>query len=119
MANVPDRRRIWKKLLELKRRAMTKEGTQTIIGEFNHKVERVGGIDAIIQKLKWMYRYFRDPEVKAYKKGLIGAALLYFIVPTDVIADLVPVVGYVDDMTAVLIVWRLLSGELEKYKRTH
>ncbi|MFC7441328.1 YkvA family protein [Laceyella putida] len=119
MANHPDRRRIWRKLMELKRRALTKEGTQTIIGEFNHKVERVGGIDTIIHKLKVMYQYFRDPEVKVYKKGLIGAALLYFIVPADVMVDVLPVVGYVDDMTAVLIVWRLLSSELEAYMRSH
>ncbi|MRG28759.1 YkvA family protein [Laceyella tengchongensis] len=118
MAEHPDRQRIWNKLMAFKSRAMTKEGSQTIVNEFNHKVERVGGIDAIIDKLKIMYQYFRDPEVHAAKKGLIGAALLYFIIPTDVVLDVLPAVGYVDDMTAVLLVWRLLSSELEAYKRT-
>lgn len=108
-----DNRKIVQTLKRLKQRSLTKEGERTVLDEFNHKVERVGGIGAMIEKLKVMYQYFRDPHVSKAKKGLVGAALLYFILPTDVVADWIPVAGYLDDMTAALFVWRLLSKELE------
>lgn len=101
----------------LKKEALTKEGEKKIIDQFNRKVERVGGIQALIHKLKVMYHYFRDPEVSKKKKGLVGAALLYFILPTDVIFDWLPVVGYMDDMAAVLFVWRFLSEELDLFEK--
>ncbi|MBA4601413.1 YkvA family protein [Thermoactinomyces mirandus] len=112
-----DHRKMVAMLSDLKERALTREGEKTIIDQFNDKIARVGGIQAVIHKLKVMYNYFRDPRVSKMKKGLAGAALLYFILPTDIIFDWVPLMGYVDDMTAVLFVWRLLSKELDQFER--
>ncbi|MBA4541744.1 MULTISPECIES: YkvA family protein [Thermoactinomyces] len=108
-------RKIVQTLKKLKQRSLTDEGERTVLDQFNQKVERAGGIEALIEKLKVMYQYFRDPHVSKTKKGLVGAALLYFILPTDVVADWIPVAGYLDDMTAALLVWRLLSKELELF----
>lgn len=104
-------------LNRLKERAMTPEGKKTILENFNEKVRRVGGMEKVIHKLKLMYRYFRAPDVPAAKKGLAGAALLYFLLPIDVVIDWIPIVGYMDDLTAVMIVWRFLSRELEEFER--
>ncbi len=112
-----DHRKMVAMLGDLKQRALSKEGEKTIIDQFNEKVARVGGIQAVIQKLKVMYNYFRDPRVSKMKKGLAGAALLYFILPADVIFDWIPLLGYVDDVTAVLFVWRLLSKELDQFEQ--
>ncbi|MDA8351888.1 MAG: DUF1232 domain-containing protein [Firmicutes bacterium] len=103
-------------LKPLKSQAVTPEGKRKILDEFNDKVRRVGGIERVIDKLKLLYHYFRDPETHRAKKALAGAALLYFILPADVIPDLLPGLGYVDDAAAVAMVWKFLSDELAHYE---
>lgn len=104
-------------LYRLKERAMTEEGKKQILDNFNEKIRRVGGIEQLIYKLKLMYSYFQSPDVPAAKKGLVGAALLYFLLPTDVLFDGIPIIGYMDDFTAVMWVWRFLSKELEEFEQ--
>ncbi|MDR6225263.1 YkvA family protein [Desmospora profundinema] len=103
------------RLKPLANQAVTPLGRKRILDGFNRKVKRVGGIGQVVEKLKVLYYYFRDPETSRWKKALAGAALLYFIMPIDVIPDYLPVVGYVDDGAAVVIVWRVLSKELERF----
>lgn len=65
--------------------------------------------------------------VKAYSNGtyrdipwqslvLIIAALIYFVMPVDLIPDIVAVAGYLDDAT--LLAWTLgsVSKEIDRYK---
>lgn len=40
----------------------------------------------------------RDPRVPASLKGLAAAALAYFFIPVDLLPDLFPVTGYLDDL---------------------
>lgn len=40
----------------------------------------------------------RDPRVPAGLKGLAAAALAYFFLPVDLLPDLFPVTGYLDDL---------------------
>ena len=49
----------------------------------------------------------RDPRVPLRAKVVAGAAALYLVNPIDVIPDVLPVIGQVDDVTAV--VWALRS----------
>mgnify|MGYP002422901999 CR=1 FL=1 len=108
--------RVKKALGPLQKKAASPEGQRRILDEFNSKVRRVGGIQQVIDKLKTLYDYFRDPENSRTKKTLAGAALLYFILPADVIPDVIPVIGYIDDAAAVAFVWKLLSEELSKFE---
>ncbi|HEV2532510.1 YkvA family protein [Phenylobacterium sp.] len=39
----------------------------------------------------------QDPETPAAAKGMMLAALAYFVLPTDAIPDWIPVIGYADD----------------------
>lgn len=105
-----------KALGPLRKKAASPEGQRRILDEFNNKVRRVGGIQQVIDKLKTLYDYFRDPRNSRTKKALAGAALLYFIMPADVIPDVIPVIGYIDDAAAVAIVWKLLSEELGRFE---
>ena len=49
----------------------------------------------------------RDPRVPLRAKIVAGAAAFYLVNPIDLIPDFVPVIGQVDDITAV--VWALRS----------
>ncbi|PTM59715.1 uncharacterized membrane protein YkvA (DUF1232 family) [Desmospora activa DSM 45169] len=81
----------------------------------DRKAKRVGGIAQVAKKWKALYRYFRDPKTSWVKKALAVAALLYFIMPMDIIPDYLVVMGYLDDLTLAAFVWRALSKELEHF----
>lgn len=46
---------------------------------------------------------------------LITGAILYFIMPLDLIPDLIPGLGLTDDFGILLAVYQSLSGEVEKF----
>jgi len=45
----------------------------------------------------------------------VAAVLIYFIMPLDLIADFVPVTGYLDDFTLILWVFRHLQDDIETF----
>ena len=49
-----------------------------------------------------LYYVLRNPNVSTADKSKIYGALGYFILPTDLILDIVPLVGYTDDMAAIM-----------------
>ena len=64
--------------------------------------------------------------VKAYTSGsyrevplksivIVVAALLYFVMPLDLIADFIPVTGLVDDFAVILWVYKHLQTEIEAF----
>lgn len=117
MTSDPLHKKVNRFLQPLRKEAVSPQGKRKILDDFNEKVHRVGGIQKVTNQLKILYDYFRDPEVSRVKKSLAGAALLYFIIPTDVIPDVIPLVGYLDDAAAVAMVWKMLSKELSHFER--
>lgn len=61
-------------------------------------------------KLQGLRAFFKDPNVALWRKLLVVGAVLYAIVPTDAIPDVIPVVGWLDDIgvlgIAVAAAWR-------------
>jgi uncharacterized membrane protein YkvA (DUF1232 family) len=55
----------------------------------------------VVEKSLTLYYVGIDPAVPTWAKGVIAAALGYFIVPLDAIPDLAPFVGYADDLGAI------------------
>ncbi len=51
-----------------------------------------------------LYYTLESPHVKTKTKLSIAAALGYFILPTDAIFDLTPIIGYSDDLGVLLFV---------------
>lgn len=52
----------------------------------------------VIEKALILYNCLLDSDTPAWAKGIIVAALGYFIFPADVVPDVTPVVGYSDDL---------------------
>ena len=50
--------------------------------------------------------------------GLIVAVLSYIISPFDIVPDLVPLVGLLDDAALLTMVLGSIKGDIETYKRT-
>ena len=55
-------------------------------------------------RLYW--RLLRDPRVSVWPKAMLLAALAYVALPFDLIPDVLPVVGQVDDVVIVLVAAR-------------
>ena len=46
----------------------------------------------------------------------IVAALIYLISPKDLISDKLPVIGLLDDIAVVLLAWKYVIKDVEKYQ---
>ena len=64
-----------------------------------------------------IYYCAMDPSTPAAAKVTGIGALAYWILPIDVIPDFVPVAGFVDDASAVLIAYRAISGYITSEHR--
>ncbi|MFF2448695.1 helix-turn-helix domain-containing protein [Neobacillus sp. NPDC058068] len=95
----------------------TEEGKETILNSFEDKLQKVGSIGPFISNLKDMFERFRLRKGTPRELALIGAGLLYFILPVDVIPDYIFPIGYLDDAIAVQLVMKLLlkgsNGEVQ------
>ncbi|MBS4173980.1 DUF1232 domain-containing protein [Bacillus sp. FJAT-49736] len=99
---------IEKQLVKYEQYSQTEEGKETILEGFEEKLQKVGSIGPFINQLKAMYEKFRLSNGTPKELILIGSALIYFILPVDVIPDYIFPIGYLDDATAVQIVMGLL-----------
>jgi uncharacterized membrane protein YkvA (DUF1232 family) len=52
----------------------------------------------VVEKALWLYYAAQEPGTPKWAKGVIIAALGYFIFPLDALPDVMPFVGYSDDL---------------------
>lgn len=55
----------------------------------------------VIERALWLYYAAQRPETPPWAKAVVFGALAYFISPVDAIPDVVPVVGYSDDLATL------------------
>lgn len=87
----------------------TEEGKETILKSFEKKLEKLGSIGPFISNLKDMFEKFRLMKASPRHLAIMGGALVYFILPVDVIPDYIFPIGYLDDAIAVQIVLGLIN----------
>jgi len=92
-----------------------KHGSDYVEDRLWDKVERVGSKIRFANEVKALYRYMTDKYVPWYRKSIIVAALIYFISPIDAIPDIIPLVGYLDDLGVITAVIKYLGHELVPY----
>ena len=66
----------------------------------------------IIYAALLLYYVLRNDAVTMADKSKIYGALGYFILPTDMVLDLIPMVGYTDDMAALMWAIHTLTKNL-------
>jgi uncharacterized membrane protein YkvA (DUF1232 family) len=59
-----------------------------------------------------MYYCAVDPSTPGKTRLAIGATLLYLVLPLDIIPDFLPIIGYTDDATALMILLRFVSSHV-------
>lgn len=65
--------------------------------------------------LRALVRYYRDPSASVVGKLVIFAALIYAIVPVDLVPD-VPVIGWLDDLGVMGLASAWLSRVVARYR---
>lgn len=66
------------------------------------RVAKVAGRE-VVEKALCLYYAAQRPEVPAWAKATVYGALGYFILPTDAIPDVMPALGYADDLSALTL----------------
>lgn len=84
--------------------------------------EKAGNLGDRVKDFKLLLSMFKDGMSGKYKVptatlALIGTAIIYVVSPLDAIPDVIPVIGWVDDIGVVGFAMSKLSSEISKYKR--
>lgn len=82
---------------------------------FWRKLARAGGKAGIfvLEKALTLFYCLKDSETPAWAKGVIVAALGYFIFPLDTIPDFVPMAGYADDLGTLAIAFTTVVAHIK------
>ncbi|MCC7439908.1 MAG: DUF1232 domain-containing protein [Armatimonadetes bacterium] len=74
-------------------------------------------IGSMLERVGLLYGMIRDHEfnISTKTKALVGAALLYFVLPTDIVPDFIPGIGYIDDALILTTLWNLIRSEIDSY----
>lgn len=67
------------------------------------KIKDVGFLREVWQQIRLVFYLIRDGEVPIYLKIVPFLGILYTLFPIDLVADFVPVLGQLDDLTILLI----------------
>ncbi|MBE2218514.1 MAG: DUF1232 domain-containing protein [Ignavibacteria bacterium] len=97
-------------------RPLTRDEELELGTNVDHKiVKNKKSIFKIISHLKALKRYMMAKDVKWYRKSVVIAALVYFVMPLDVMPDFAPLLGYLDDIGVVAWTIKFLGNEVTSY----
>jgi len=66
-----------------------------------------GLIRSLVSNVRLSLRLLRDPSVPLTRKAVLLLVALYFISPVDIIPDILPVIGEVDDLAFGMLALQL------------
>jgi len=72
----------------------------------------------VIEKALTLYYCLLDGDTPVWAKTVIVGALGYFIVPIDAIPDLTPIVGYSDDLGALVSALAIVATHIKPEHKT-
>ena len=68
---------------------------------------------AVVEKALVLFYVLRDPSTPTRAKAIVIGALGYFIMPLDAIPDLLPGVGFSDDLGALAVAFTLVAMHIK------
>lgn len=68
----------------------------------------------VVEKVLVLFEALKDKDTPGWAKGVILAALGYFILPTDAVPDLLPFAGYADDLGALAAAVATVAAHIKK-----
>jgi len=90
----------------------------TVRRGFWAKVKRVGANLPFAEDLLAAYYCAFDRDTPLQVKAALIGALAYFVLPFDIIPDVLPVIGFTDDAAVLATAIRLVAGSIKPAHRT-
>ncbi len=103
--------KVEEQLIEYKKHAYTDDGKNSILVKFDEKLKSIDASGLLVNQIKYMFDRFKNQQGSQLELATMGSALLYFIIPVDVIPDYLFAVGYLDDALAVQLISKNLMKE--------
>lgn len=117
-----NREEIWEKA---KRVATDNKKLGRLISDALKKMETVAGssetLSDFLFRIKILIRMVKVHVSGSYPSFSVKTillttfTLLYFIIPTDVIPDFIPVLGFTDDISILYFIWKLIDQDVAKF----
>lgn len=113
-----------RRILERRAKKVSEEDVEKLTTTLKEKVkdlkvleDGLHWIGTLIGRAKLLFAMVRDKEfhIDTTSKVLVIAGLLYFVVPTDMMPDFIPGIGYIDDAFVLGTLWNLVAKELDRY----
>ncbi|GGI28829.1 YkvA family protein [Pedobacter mendelii] len=98
------------------------QASQTIKEALGKAVTNKSDLDGVWSKMVLLFAVAKDYVNGDYtelpKRSIIAilGGLIYFLSPIDVVPDFIPVLGFVDDIFILNLVYKQVLKDLEKYK---
>lgn len=95
---------------------------QDKVKKWIEKGKKIPVLENVIDSIVLMVELLDDYRTKEYTqipiKSLLAivAGLIYVISPIDLIPDVVPFVGYIDDVAIIMLVLEMISSDLDDYR---
>lgn len=93
--------------------AVIRVNEQRVARGFWPKLRKVARHIPFASEAVALYYCAVDPQTPATAKALMMAALAYFVLPTDVIPDFIPGIGYTDDAAVFAAALALVGRHLK------
>jgi uncharacterized membrane protein YkvA (DUF1232 family) len=86
-----------------------------LLGKLSKVAKKAG--QKIVYAVMLLYYVIQSPEISKGDKATIIGALGYFILPLDLLPDFIPVLGFTDDLSAILLalhaVWKNITPDVK------
>lgn len=93
--------------------AVVRVNEQRVARGFWPKIRRLARHVPFAHEAAALYYCGVDAETPATAKALVMAALAYFVLPTDLIPDFIPGLGYTDDAAVIAATVALVSRHMK------
>jgi uncharacterized membrane protein YkvA (DUF1232 family) len=67
-------------------------------------------------RILWMWINGNYPVFPKRSTAVLLVAVFYVLLPIDFLPDLIPIIGWVDDITVLLFAYRFAKSDIEKFK---
>jgi uncharacterized membrane protein YkvA (DUF1232 family) len=78
-------------------------------------VRRFGRKVSFLARLRALPGYMVDREVSIVRKGAVIAGLFYAVWPVDALPDTIPLIGWMDDLGLLALLYLFMKRELGQY----
>lgn len=100
-------------LLKLLRNALVKVQELGVGGVFDVLREKITLLGSLLKA--YAVGEYRDIEIQNLLKIIAG--FIYFISPIDLLPDILPYVGFADDVALLMFIVKNIGNELEKFEQ--